>query len=152
MKNKNKTLPFLHINLLIKYSVQQQIHFNSNTFGNKMLSLQRGFTVLIWTWTWTIVMCALRRVRTAWIFTHSDQVKMLTRLSAKQTMTILIRLRERADWAPLASRKHTYIILTPETPLLYSKTGVYRGIHYFSYFCSKHRFWVLVRIASTRRF
>ena len=24
----------------------------------------------------------------------------------------------------------------PLTPLLYSKTGVYRGIHYFSYFCS----------------
>ena len=23
-------------------------------------------------------------------------------------------------------------------PLLCSKTGVYRGIHYFSYFCSKH--------------
>ena len=21
------------------------------------------------------------------------------------------------------------------------KTGVYRGIHYFSYFCSKHRLW-----------
>ena len=31
------------------------------------------------------------------------------------------------------SRKNTYIILTP---LLYSKTGVYRGIHYFSSFCS----------------
>ena len=25
---------------------------------------------------------------------------------------------------------------------------VYRGIHYFSYFCSKHRLWVLVRTAS----
>ena len=35
------------------------------------------------------------------------------------------------------SRKHAYIILTPLTRLLYSKTGVYRGIHYFSYFCSK---------------
>ena len=31
----------------------------------------------------------------------------------------------------IASRKHTYIIL------LYSKTGVYRGIHYLCYFCSK---------------
>ena len=36
-----------------------------------------------------------------------------------------------------ASRKYAYIILTPLNPLLYSKTGVYRGIHYFSYFCSK---------------
>ena len=25
-------------------------------------------------------------------------------------------------------------VLPPSTPLLYSKTGVYRGIHYFSYF------------------
>ena len=35
------------------------------------------------------------------------------------------------------SWKHSYIILTPLNPFLYSKTGVYRGIHYFSYFCSK---------------
>ena len=35
--------------------------------------------------------------------------------------------------------------LPPLTPLLYSKTGVYRDIHYFSYFCSKHTLWVLVR-------
>ena len=32
------------------------------------------------------------------------------------------------------SRKHAYIILTPLDLLLYSKTGVFRGIHYFSYF------------------
>ena len=51
-----------------------------------------------------------------------------------------------------ASRKHAYIILRPETSHLYSKTGVYRGIHYFSYFCSKHRLWVLIRTASSRRF
>ena len=45
-----------------------------------------------------------------------------------------------------SSRKHACIILTPLNPtFFYSKTGVYRGIHYFSYFCSKHRLWVLVR-------
>ena len=49
----------------------------------------------------------------------------------------------------MLSRKHTYIILSPLNPLLYIKTGVYRGIHYFSYFCSKHRLWVPVRTAST---
>ena len=36
--------------------------------------------------------------------------------------------------------KHAYIVL-------YTKTEVYRGIHYFSYFCSKHRLLVLVRTA-----
>ena len=29
------------------------------------------------------------------------------------------------------------------------KPGVYRGMHHFSYFCSKHRLWVFVRTAST---
>ena len=37
----------------------------------------------------------------------------------------------------IPTRKHAYIILIPYTPLLYSKTVVYRGMHYFSYFCSK---------------
>ena len=47
------------------------------------------------------------------------------------------------------SRKHAYIILY----IFYIiKTGVYRGIHHFSYFCSKHMLWVLVRTASARRF
>ena len=39
----------------------------------------------------------------------------------------------------------------PYTPLLYSKTGVYRGKHYFLSFALKHRLWVLVRTASVRR-
>ena len=43
----------------------------------------------------------------------------------------------RAFLVRLTSRKHIYIILTPFYPILCSKTGVYRGIHYFSYFCSK---------------
>ena len=51
----------------------------------------------------------------------------------------------------VTSRKHTYIILTPSNPT-FIKTGVYRGIRYFSYFCSKHGLWVLVRTASVRRF
>ena len=35
------------------------------------------------------------------------------------------------------------------TPLFYSKTGVYRGIHYFLIFALKHKLWVFVRTAST---
>ena len=37
----------------------------------------------------------------------------------------------RLVWLGYASRKHAYIILTPLNPTLYSKTGVYRGIHFF---------------------
>ena len=37
-----------------------------------------------------------------------------------------------------SSRKHVYIILTPLNPTFYSKTGVYSGIHYFSYFVKKN--------------
>ena len=33
----------------------------------------------------------------------------------------------------------------PYTPLLYSKIGVYRSMHYFRIFALKHRLWVLLR-------
>ena len=42
--------------------------------------------------------------------------------------------------------------IPPQTPLLYSKTGVCRGITIFLIFAAKHRLWVLVRTASARRF
>ena len=42
--------------------------------------------------------------------------------------------------------------IPPSTPLLYSKTGVYRGILIFLIFALKHRLWILVRTASARRF
>ena len=41
--------------------------------------------------------------------------------------------------------------LEPPHCILYSKIGVYRGIHYFLIFALKHRLWVLVRTASLRR-
>ena len=34
-----------------------------------------------------------------------------------------------------------FCAVSTQSPLLCSKTGVYRAIHYFSYFCSKHRSW-----------
>ena len=40
----------------------------------------------------------------------------------------------------------------PYTPLLYSKTGVYRSIYIFVIFAPKHRLWVLIRTASPRQF
>ena len=36
------------------------------------------------------------------------------------------------------------IIAHPEHSSGELKTGVYRGIHYFYYICSKHRLWVLI--------
>ena len=38
--------------------------------------------------------------------------------------------------------------IPPYTPLLYSKTGVYRGLDYFLIFALKHILWVHVRTAS----
>ena len=46
------------------------------------------------------------------------------------------------------SRKRIRVAKTPYTPLVYSKTGVYRGYTLFSYFALKHRLWVRVRTAS----
>ena len=40
----------------------------------------------------------------------------------------------------------------PYTPILNSKNGVYRGIHYFLIFAQKHISWVVVRNASVRWF
>ena len=42
--------------------------------------------------------------------------------------------------------------IPPQTPLLYSKTGVCRGIPIFLIYAPKYRLWVLVRTASARRF
>ena len=39
-------------------------------------------------------------------------------------------------------------LIPPYTPILYSKTGVYRGLHHFLIFALKHILWVLVRTAS----
>ena len=39
----------------------------------------------------------------------------------------------------------------PYTTLLYSKIGLYRGIHLFLIFNLYHRFWVLVRTAYVLR-
>ena len=45
-----------------------------------------------------------------------------------------LRLAEYFDLLWIPSRKHACIILTPLNSILHSETGVYRGIHYFSYF------------------
>ena len=39
----------------------------------------------------------------------------------------------------LSSLKHAYVTLTPLNPYLYSKTGVYRGIHYLFLFLLKNK-------------
>ena len=68
-----------------------------------------------------------------------------------------LELQTRSDTnKPARLQKHhdnmSVCFIPHYTPLLYSKTGVYRGIHYFLIFALKHRLWVLVRIASLRRF
>ena len=42
--------------------------------------------------------------------------------------------------------------IPPYIPFLYSKTGVYKGLHYFLIFALKHILCILVRTASMRQF
>ena len=52
----------------------------------------------------------------------------------------------------LKHHEKTPIYFKPLKPHFYIvKTGVYRGILYFSYIAQKRRLWVLVRTASPRR-
>ena len=51
----------------------------------------------------------------------------------------------------ITSRNQLRVMKTPLHPT-FSKTGVYRGMHYFLIFALKHRLWVLVRTTSLRRF
>ena len=51
-------------------------------------------------------------------------------------MDVLKNLRNKL-WNLLITKTYLYNFLPPNTPLLYSKTGVYRDIHYFSFFFSK---------------
>ena len=41
----NKIRSFLHITVSVKDSLQQQVHFNGNIFGNKCCHSNEGFTV-----------------------------------------------------------------------------------------------------------
>ena len=42
LENNYKTISFLYINMLINYSLQQQIHFNGNVFANKCCRCNEG--------------------------------------------------------------------------------------------------------------
>ena len=54
-----------------------------------------------------------------------------------QTVTVVTRGKAKA------SGKHVHESITPHTPHLYGKHGVYRGIPIFLIFVPKHRLWVL---------
>ena len=86
-----------------------------------------------------------------WMF-HNNIVKILEKMNKWYLLKIWLQITFPVDFCRISSRKPTYIMLTPLNPTFYNKTEVCRGIHYFSYFCSKHRLWVLVWTASSRRF
>ena len=91
---KNKTIPVLHINLLIKYSVQQQIYFNVTVFGNKCCRCNEGSlynrdTVQLW--------CSRLNIcnNAALIWTATSE----NVISHVHPLKVLIRLRVRAVWS-----------------------------------------------------
>ena len=53
----------------------------------------------------------------------------------------------RIEARPLAPAESDALPLGHGASLLYSKVGVYRGIHYFLIFALKHRLWILARTA-----
>ena len=66
---------FLHINLLIKYSVQQQLHFTGNSFGNKRCRCNEGSLYI----QVEVVACAMTSKMSAQpSHTQSDQDPSLT--------------------------------------------------------------------------
>ena len=69
-----------------------------------------------------------------------------------EVLRCLLKLHDKSLASAVPSGKHVCEMYTPHTPLLYSKTGVIRGIHIFLIFDPKHRLWVLVRTASARWF
>ena len=57
-ENKNTTRHFLHISLLIKYSVQHQFHFNGNIFWNKYCCYKEGSLYLsTWEENYYVYLC-----------------------------------------------------------------------------------------------
>ena len=83
-------------------------------------------------------MYAQRRIKSASAFAQCDQ-NLFGRIVDSLGCKVSIRKTYLYSFDPL--KPHFYIV----------KLGFTGGIYYFSYFCSKHRLWVLVRIASTRR-
>ena len=62
--------------------------------------------------------------------------------------------REKHNFIWLEINHHANMFMQcrpPYIPLLFSKTGVYRGIHYVLIFALKHRLWVLVTTAVLAR-
>ena len=70
-------------------------------------------------------------------------------MKSQKAVNILYCLQNFSHFLSLHSPscKQVRVMNTPLHPTLYSKTGVYRGIHFFLIFALKHRSWVLVRTA-----
>ena len=72
-----------------------------------------------------------------WVFGHKNQVRADPSTHRLNLVHCVNRSTQQA---------------TPQTPFDMEKGGVYKGIHRFSYFGSKLRFWMLVRTAALRWF
>ena len=157
--------PFLHIILSIYYSLQQQILCNDNIFGKKMhLLCNEGSLYFDCTRTFEGI--------------HSTRAKPPTMdgwLQPCFPMTVAISIRE--NWCTmgvvlLQIYNRRFRVARCKNPWKFSQLPItetrlfkyienfttkkgkcfYKKFRYFSYFCSKHRLWVLVRTASARRF
>ena len=148
MSRNLRLMSFLHVILSINDSLQQQIHFNGNIFGNKCYHCNEGSLYS----NQPAYPCSLIRV-------FIVQMKKLCIIDYPKCAPVKMLIRI-CEWAGLSeSSLDVYITKTylynfyPLKPHFYIVKLGFTGVYIiFLISAQKHRLWVLVRTASPRRF
>ena len=132
--------------ILIFFKIQNKLEilFTSRTFTTDSKKLTGGRLQDHWSSGYNALLSSRTPIQYKWtvdIF-----------LSVHVALEVIFVPNNRITENPTHHENKSVKRTPPYTPLLYSKTGVYRGIFLFLIFALKHRLWVLVRTASLRRF
>ena len=138
---KNKTRSFLHIILSIKDSLQGQIHYNGNIFGNTCCRCKEGSLYITKT---------LQRAQ--WRSEDRTQENHKQDRDHRHWQSGTEHLKQIKEGAVVLSedrspslREHAYIILTPIQPHFYIVKLGFTGVYIiFLISAQKHGLWVLV--------
>ena len=107
---------------------------------NPFYIVKLGFT-----WVYIIILISAQKHR-LWVLVRTAEIWKLSEIFIWKFSCFGRKL-----FSIFTLRKHAYSNILK---ILQPKTGKFsdKKFTYFSYFCSKHRLWVLVRTASARRF